>query len=101
LQSYTPESTVREKENTQNDKPYYLLVLSAKTPEALQGKIHEMAGFLEKSQKSGAMDLAKISYTLMEGRHHFDCRCAVVIKDMEDAVRVLRQAEGNEKLPNL
>ncbi|MEC0760749.1 SDR family NAD(P)-dependent oxidoreductase [Bacillus atrophaeus] len=101
LQSYTPESTVREKENTQNDKPYYLLVLSAKTPEALQGKIHEMAGFLEKSQNIEAMDLAKISYTLMEGRHHFDCRCAVVIKDTEDAVRVLRQAEGNEKLPNL
>ncbi|WP_411801379.1 SDR family NAD(P)-dependent oxidoreductase [Bacillus atrophaeus] len=78
-----------------------MLVLSAKTPEALQGKIHEMAGFLEKSQNIEAMDLAKISYTLMEGRHHFDCRCAVVIKDMEDAVRVLRQAEGNEKLPNL
>ncbi|MEC0747954.1 polyketide synthase dehydratase domain-containing protein, partial [Bacillus atrophaeus] len=57
--------------------------------------------FLEKSQNTGAMDLAKISYTLMEGRHHFDCRCAVVIKDTEDAVRVLRQAEGNEILPNL
>ncbi|MFZ7774523.1 SDR family NAD(P)-dependent oxidoreductase [Bacillus velezensis] len=101
LQSYTPESTVREKENTQDDKPYYLLVLSAKTSEALQGKIHEMAGFLEKSQNTGAMDLAKISYTLMEGRHHFDHRCAVVVKDREDAVRILRQAEENEKLPDL
>ncbi|WP_411859678.1 CurL C-terminal domain-containing protein, partial [Bacillus velezensis] len=75
--------------------------MSAKTSGALQGKIHEMAGFLEKSQNTGAMDLAKISYTLMEGRHHFDHRCAVVVKDREDAVRILRQAEGNEKPPNL
>ncbi|MBL4971619.1 beta-ketoacyl synthase N-terminal-like domain-containing protein [Bacillus halotolerans] len=100
LQSYTPESTVREKENTQDDKPYYLLVLSAKTPEALQQRIFDLIEFFEEN-KSIEGELPEISYTLMEGRHHFDHRCAVVVKDREDAVRIFRQAEANEKLPDL
>ena len=48
-----------------------------------------------------AFDLTQISYTLLEGRQHFQYRCALVIRDREDAVYVLKQASGSEKLPNL
>ncbi|HXO72358.1 MAG TPA: SDR family oxidoreductase, partial [Bradyrhizobium sp.] len=42
-----------------------------------------------------------MSHTLLAGRHHFAHRCAVVVEGREDALHVLRQAAGRERLPNL
>ena len=80
--------------------PYYLLVLSARTPDALQRKISDMVAFLENGE---AHDLARISYTLSEGRWHFRQRCAIVVRDCDDAVQVWRQAvkTPNATHPNL
>jgi polyketide synthase PksN len=80
--------------------PYYLLVFSAKTQEALTEKIAEMLLFLQNNDWR-VQNLAQISYTLLEGRRHFTYRCAMVIQDREDAIHVLRQMGGKEKLPNL
>lgn len=79
--------------------PYYLLALSAKTQEALQEKIKDMAAVLENKDLQ-EHDLYKISYTLLEGRQNFNYRYAMVVKDRENAVYVLKQAQGKEKLPN-
>src|SRR5439155_1396093 len=48
-------------------------------------------------------DLARISYTLSEGRWHFQHCCAIVIQDREDAIRVWHQAvkTSNATRPNL
>jgi polyketide synthase PksN len=86
-----------------NLAPYYLLALSAKTPEALQERIKDMVTLLEnqENRESPAADLSRLSYTLLEGRQHFNFRCAIVSRDREDAVYTWKQAGGKEKLPNL
>ena len=84
--------------------PYYLLAFSAKTEAALTEKIQDMIALLEDRSKPApvyARDLAAISYTLLEGRQHFNHRCAVVAQDRENAVYILKQTGGSEKLPNL
>ncbi|UUZ95271.1 phosphopantetheine-binding protein [Paenibacillus sp. P25] len=42
-------------------------------------------------------DLLPISYTLLKGRHHFSQRCAIVVKDLEDAVHQLQRIAAGEK----
>ncbi|MCX8131566.1 MAG: SDR family NAD(P)-dependent oxidoreductase [Clostridia bacterium] len=80
--------------------PCFLLVLSAKTPEALQERIKDMINML-KNRDVQQQDLHRICYTLMEGRQHFSCRCAVVIRGKEEAVYALSHAGDSEKLFNV
>lgn len=68
--------------------PAYLLVLSAKTQAVLRQRIADMVAFLEDGEEH---DLARLSYTLLEGRWHFRHRCAVVVEDRENAIRIWRQ----------
>jgi amino acid adenylation domain-containing protein len=96
LQSYCPE----KRSGIERPSPYYLLAFSAKTQEALQENIKDMVAVLE-DKNWQELDLSQISYTLLEGRHHFSHRCAIVIQDREDAVYVLKQIEKKEKVPNL
>jgi acyl transferase domain-containing protein len=93
LESYSPVA-----DEFREETPYYLLVLSAKTREVLVDKVKELIEVLE-NRTSG--DLSPISYTLLEGRQHFNHRCAIVIQDREDAIRVLKQVESKEKIPGL
>ncbi|MFA6174053.1 MAG: SDR family NAD(P)-dependent oxidoreductase [Kiritimatiellales bacterium] len=65
--------------------PYYLLAVSAKTESALQEQIRQMVAYLQKSE-SGQQGLDTISYTLQQGRHHFQHRCAIVVSDVQHAV---------------
>ncbi|MCP5055081.1 MAG: type I polyketide synthase, partial [bacterium] len=65
--------------------PYFLLTLSAKTPEALRERIKDMIAALESGDKK-EQHMSHISYTLSGGRQHFNIRCAIVIRDREDAV---------------
>jgi len=95
VQSYTEENG-----NVNAKAPYYLLALSAKTSSALQQKVQDMIKLLE-NKDLDEKNLAEISYTLLEGRKHFEHRCAVVVQDREVAVYTLKQAGGTEKLPNL
>ncbi len=95
IQSYTEKAEASGKM-----APYHVLALSAKTQEALQQKINDMITFLE-NRDCDIETLLRISYTLLDGRHHFNFRCVVVIEGREDALYVLRKAAGKEKLPNI
>ena len=79
--------------------PYFILAVSAKTEEALQEQVLNMATFLEKEEMQKE-DLYRTSYTLFEGRHHFQYRCAIVIEDKENALYTWDQL-GKESRPNL
>ncbi len=78
--------------------PYFVLALSAKTEEVLQEQVNNMATFLEK-REGQKEDLYRMSYTLLEGRHHFQYRCAIVIEDKEDAIYTWKQMEKEDR-PN-
>jgi acyl transferase domain-containing protein len=69
-------------------RPSFLLTLSAKQPQALVRRAHELAAFLEATLPR---DLTAISHTLLNGRLHFRHRCAAVVRDVEDAIGLLRQ----------
>jgi acyl transferase domain-containing protein len=87
------------KEHTSSiNVPYYLFPFSAKTDEVLQEKVNNAILLLE-SREWSANDLASMSLTLMEGRQHFSHRCAVVIKDREDAIHILKKVCNREKSP--
>jgi polyketide synthase PksN len=92
------ESYPEDRMGMKKPSPCYLLAFSAKTQESLQDKCKEMIAWLEKGDHES---LSEISLTLLEGRQHFPHRCAIVVQDKEDAIYVLKQIGGKEKLPNL
>ncbi|WP_139488133.1 non-ribosomal peptide synthetase [Brevibacillus dissolubilis] len=69
--------------------PGYLLVLSAKTQEALHKRIASMIEMFEREDISPAM-LARISDTLITGQHHFRHRCAIVVTSAREALDLWR-----------
>ncbi|MGN8844761.1 SDR family NAD(P)-dependent oxidoreductase [Niallia sp. HCP3S3_B10] len=100
VQSYIPEEKEKNCQTKQKVIPYYLLAISAKTSEALQQKIHDIKVMFEQNQDMRSSEMANISYTLMEGRQHFQHRCAVVIKDAQEAFQVFRQVEKDGITPS-
>ncbi|HYG65014.1 MAG TPA: type I polyketide synthase, partial [Thermoanaerobaculia bacterium] len=66
----------------------HLLVLSARTPAALESATEKLATFLESGR--GA-DLAGVAHTLQVGRRELAHRRAVVARSVEDAVEALRR----------
>jgi amino acid adenylation domain-containing protein len=64
-----------------------LLVLSAKTPAALEQRARDLAAHLEKTP---ALPLADVAFTLQTGRQTFAHRRAVVARTAEEAVAALR-----------
>ena len=45
--------------------------------------------------------MTRASYTLLEGRQHFNYRCAAVVQDLENAGYLLKQFGSKERIPNL
>ncbi len=68
----------------------YLIVLSAKSENALQQRVHDLIQWLETHQ-SPPPSLANISYTLNVGRVHFAKRTAFVADSLESLSDQLRQ----------
>ncbi|MCZ8519621.1 SDR family NAD(P)-dependent oxidoreductase [Paenibacillus caseinilyticus] len=95
LQSYTAQRT----EQPAAVPPFFLLVLSAKTPEALEDKVQDMISVC-RSKELSRRELLDIAYTLLEGRQHFGCRTAVVVRDAEDAVSAWSRSGGRDRLAN-
>ncbi|UWF51894.1 SDR family NAD(P)-dependent oxidoreductase [Pseudomonas sp. N3-W] len=95
LQSYSPQHA-----GAALRRPCYLLVLSAKTRDALQEKAAQLNVALE---QGGYRDeqLPSISHTLLEGRHHFRYRLALVTADLEEARYGLQRYLAGEKRANL
>ncbi|RDK95530.1 ketoacyl-synthetase-like protein, partial [Enterobacillus tribolii] len=80
--------------------PYHLLVLSAKTEDALRQSIGQLSALLE-AKTWGAGELQAMSHTLLNGRHHFACRCALVAQDGAGARAMLKLALQGEDHANL
>ncbi|MGZ5558019.1 MAG: SDR family NAD(P)-dependent oxidoreductase [Methylobacter sp.] len=62
----------------------YLVVLSAKTPEALAQRVEDLDQWLDKHRHDAAFSLADVAYTLQAGRSHFAYREAIVVRDVEE-----------------
>ncbi|GCE15704.1 type I polyketide synthase [Tengunoibacter tsumagoiensis] len=68
------------------DRPYHLLALSARTPEALERLSLNLATYC--TGKSAA-PLSSIAYTLHAGRHAFPYRRTIVCRDVQEAIQRL------------
>ncbi len=68
-------------------RPRQLLVLSARSQEALEQMTGSLASYLDAHRE---LPLADAAYTLAIGRRPFDVRRVVVAENHEDAVRALR-----------
>ncbi|XYH98675.1 SDR family NAD(P)-dependent oxidoreductase [Sorangium sp. So ce1128] len=69
-------------------KPWYLIPLSAKTQDALQRKLQDLAAWLDRTDP--APRLRDVAFTLQAGRTHFPVRTAIVARDAEDLLRATR-----------
>jgi acyl transferase domain-containing protein len=70
-------------------RPWQLLTLSARTPEALDAAAARLAGHLRAHPE---LPLADVAFTLREGRKAFAHRRAVVVREGEDAAQILEAA---------
>ncbi|MGI5281963.1 SDR family NAD(P)-dependent oxidoreductase [Nonomuraea polychroma] len=70
---------------TAQPRPGHLLLLSARTPAALDAAVSRLADHL----KDRETDLADVAYTLRAGRRRYAHRAAVVAADAADAVTAL------------
>ncbi|MEN5090691.1 SDR family NAD(P)-dependent oxidoreductase [Pseudomonas protegens] len=77
--------------------PAYLLVLSARSILSLCDRIEQLIDLLAGDPQ---LDLAAVSHTLLEGRHHFAYRCALVVQDQASAQSLLQRL-ASEHLPQL
>jgi amino acid adenylation domain-containing protein len=67
-------------------RPAHLVVVSARSPSALEAAKHQLAGHLRDHPE---LDVADAAYTLQRGRRGFRHRAMIVAKDREDAVAQL------------
>jgi len=77
----------------ENLKPWYLFPLSAKTKSALKQKLKDFSEWLDNSDKSQLMK--DISYTLLQGRSHFQFRLVFMVESM------MKQSQLLTKIRNL
>ena len=71
-------------------RPWQLLLLSAKTPAALEAATKNLVEYLKTHTD---INLADVAYTLQVGRRNFEYRRAVVCRDPHDAVDVLERLD--------
>ncbi|PSL48184.1 acyl transferase domain-containing protein [Chitinophaga niastensis] len=74
----------------------YPLAFSARTVPALQEKIRDMIRFLQQPA-AVSLSIAEISYTLLEGRQHFEHRCMILAASKEEVISLLQQWDRDEK----
>jgi len=67
-------------------RPWQLLLLSARTPSALEKATANLAAHLKANP---SLSLADVAYTLQMGRRAFGVRQALVCRDVEDALQAL------------
>jgi amino acid adenylation domain-containing protein/non-ribosomal peptide synthase protein (TIGR01720 family) len=72
--------------DAQHSKDYQLILLSAKTENALDRMTENLVGYLKKNRDG---NLADTAYTLQAGRKAFKYRRMVTVSDMEELIEVL------------
>ncbi|MBE9178534.1 SDR family NAD(P)-dependent oxidoreductase [Oculatella sp. LEGE 06141] len=78
-------------------RSHQLLLLSAKTPSALDVATRNLADHLQQARPK----LADVAYTLQVGRQAFDHRRAIVCQDLDDAVNALKHPDSPSVFTNL
>jgi len=79
---------------TDPSRPWQLLLLSARTPTALDQATANLASYIEDHPD---LDLADIAFTCQVGRRDFKYCRAIVVQDRDDALAVLN-ADGEERI---
>lgn len=77
-------------QDSDNPKPWQLILLSAKTRSALDAMTTNLAQFLENTPQ---INLADAAYTLQVGRRNFDHRRILVSEDLPDTIKTLRAVD--------
>ncbi len=80
--------------STPSARRHELIVLSAKSAQALSTKREELASFLEQHPD---VTLADVAYTLATGRELFSHRFAMVAASIEEATAKLRTGDGEQR----
>lgn len=75
----------------QQPRPFDLLFLSARTPDALEAVTERTAEYIERAVE---IDFQDIAYTLRRGRRAFEHRRVIVCGGREEAVRALRDRDS-------
>jgi acyl transferase domain-containing protein len=78
-------------EISSNSRPWKLLLLSAKTPSALETATTQLATYLKQHSN---LNLADVAYTLQTGRKHHKYRQFLVCKELQDAIETLDNSEN-------
>ncbi|WP_306307321.1 SDR family NAD(P)-dependent oxidoreductase [Cellulosilyticum ruminicola] len=87
------EAPVRNNQSN-SEARYYMLVLSAKTQDALERQERQLLSWLEKHEEAALCDICT---TLMIGREHFEERLAIVADSKEKVMETLRQLMNKEE----
>ncbi|HEY0833189.1 MAG TPA: beta-ketoacyl synthase N-terminal-like domain-containing protein, partial [Azospirillum sp.] len=74
--------------------PCFVLALSGRTAAALRDQIARMLAWLRGAGAEAPLD--GVSHTLLHGRHHFEHRCAIVVRDAAEAIALWSRAAAGE-----
>src|SRR6202047_1319808 len=80
-----------ERNSSPSSRAHHLLVLSARSPAALDQATDNLAAHLKSHPD---MNLADVAWTLHLGRRAFDCRRAIVASNATEAIRSLSKREN-------
>ncbi len=80
-----------EEEASPSARTSHLLVLSARSPTALDRATEDLAGHLRANPE---LSLPDVAWTLQVGRRPFDCRRTVVARDVASAIQSLSRGGG-------
>jgi acyl transferase domain-containing protein/acyl carrier protein len=83
--------TARTSETT---RPWHLLMLSAKTPTALEAATTNLIDYLKRDE----MNLADVAYTLQVGRRSFEHRRFIICDSAQSAIKTMEQREPKRVL---
>jgi acyl transferase domain-containing protein/acyl carrier protein len=86
---------VRLKKEHSTNPGNRLLVISAKNKESLNSNIESLAAHLEQLQNKNSLD--DISYTLLNGREHFNYRFAIMASGIPELISSLRDNNNDNK----
>jgi acyl transferase domain-containing protein/NAD(P)-dependent dehydrogenase (short-subunit alcohol dehydrogenase family)/acyl carrier protein len=83
-----------------NNLPYFLIIISAFNPSSLEEKVKDMISLIENTNFN-EKELERICYTLIEGRQHFSHRYAIITKNREELLDLLKNIRDGKKHPNI
>lgn len=86
------------RKQVQNERPWKLFLLSAKTSTALEEMTSNLSQHLRNHPELTGED---VEYTLQVGRRLFSHRMAVVVRDIQDAVEVLKNRNSTRMLTGI